>query len=101
MTTDKMKEERFSIKMYGVVLNGFILGDDDPRYANNHRSAYVIAENADEAYDTVCAELDKRGIGHSKEREIDFISLVAEYYISQKHLKDLRKLAIKLLDMDD
>lgn len=43
-----------------------------------HGVAYVVATNSDDAYQRVRADLDKRDIGLTNERELDKIELIAE-----------------------
>ena len=43
-----------------------------------HGVAYVVAENASEAYKRVRDSLDKRNLGFRKEREMEKVELLAE-----------------------
>lgn len=43
-----------------------------------HGSAYVVAENSEEAYRMVRSSLDKRDLGFSHEREMYRVELMAE-----------------------
>jgi hypothetical protein len=43
-----------------------------------HGVAYVIAEDAGEAYDRLRADLDKQDLGYASDRAMDKIELLAE-----------------------
>lgn len=49
--------------------------------------AYVVATDAESAYQTVRAELDRQNVGFSYERQLDKIELVAEEAIYPASLR--------------
>ena len=62
-------------KLYHVLCSGMTT-----RMAGEtaHGSAYVVAEDSEEAYRKVRASLDKRDLGFSNEREMYRVELMAE-----------------------
>lgn len=62
-----MKEQK---KLYKVSLRGWSIPD-----------SYVVAMNAEEAYQKVRTDLDKRDWGFSKDKELRSVELLASDYI--------------------
>ena len=59
------------MKLFRVTCRGMHRGD-------SHGIAYAVAKNADDAYQLVRADLDKRDLGFLDEREMEKVELIAE-----------------------
>ena len=67
-------------KLYRVVCRGM---------QATHGTAYVVAADAEQAYQTVRADLDKRALGFIKDRELERVELLAtdtEYPACERRL---------------
>lgn len=63
-------------RLYIVRCCGMTVGTGGKDLANG--VAYVIAEDAESAYQKVKSNLDERKIGFDREREMDSVTLLAE-----------------------
>jgi len=64
------------VKLFRITLRGMASTMMGTQVA--HGAPYVVAESMDRAYEMVRDELDSRGLGFSKEREIEKCELLAE-----------------------
>ena len=63
-----------TMKLYRVTCKGMTFSST----GQAHGIGYVVAESTDEAYRLMRADLDKRDLGFSKEREMHTIELLAD-----------------------
>lgn len=62
------------MKLYRVTLQGMTYSSSGPVYG----VSYVVAENADKAYEAVKEFLDKENLGFSKDRRLAKVELIAD-----------------------
>lgn len=63
-------------KLWKVILRGMTYNSTGVAYG----VSYVIAESSDEAYKKVKKFCDEKGLGYSKDRQLDRVELIAENY---------------------